>query len=433
MDIVEDASPQPASTLLDFGQPMQDDSRDRDLPVEICDIIISHVLNNPRVLRACSRVCRTWSQSARRHLFHRVTVAPPGQKGAYRFLEQPPNTCTFFHLIRTLAIVGAVREQAFVVGSAWLQSLAQRVNEMTAVQSIELEALQQELISDQWRQVWAHAGFSAQITRLTLYGDVHFPSLCALTSYVSLLPNLRILAADYRRMHDLNGCHCTAPPSSLRSLRLARFAGWDTWLGMAHPGLIRSILLYATLMPVDAHALHAYLSTLGVHLQHLEIPLDPASCAVESLCIKNLVLYAHPSILPAHLYVERGSHMANVDLVPALLHAFAHTRLRNAALALAWSSDSPAFDRPGDPRTHWLALDRYITGLYRNNVACLDTFTVVLVPPVMSGLGGWDTKAFIRGVMRECQSRGILKFRDRMKNDMWIRSVNQARTVDSVW
>ncbi|TRM61999.1 hypothetical protein BD626DRAFT_65637 [Schizophyllum amplum] len=410
------------------------------LPQELCDLIIKYATGNPRVVRACSLVCRAWSQSARVHLFRRLPVAPPGWKSALRFFEQPARTCGFLPLVQTLAISGDIQRIALVNSVTWLKTLAERVDELTGVTTIELEALSQELETETWGYLWSYPPFSAQITSLTMHRDVIFPNLCALTAFVAQLSNLRILATDCLSVHDPTGCECLAPPPHLHRLKVTSFAGWETWLQAADTHTLRSLELFGILERDSYQSLHRYISTPGVQLDYLELPLNPqgvtdllamgplpAHSVVRTVCLKDLVVCMNANMLT----VYAPSAFWHVELVSTVLRMFGPS-LRRAALVLAW--ELPPYTYTANElalsttaaAASWRAIDSLVAHGDTTKHPPLQRFTVVLATRMEPRTFRTSrTKEIIQGYMTECQARDILKFRDYLKEDMWIRGVIQ--------
>ncbi|PBK93431.1 hypothetical protein ARMGADRAFT_928952, partial [Armillaria gallica] len=44
------------------------------LPQELIDQIIDYLHDDTQTLRACSTVCRTWTQSSQRHIFCHISI-----------------------------------------------------------------------------------------------------------------------------------------------------------------------------------------------------------------------------------------------------------------------------------------------------------------------------------------------------------------------
>jgi hypothetical protein len=160
------------------------------LAPELIDVVIDHLYNDARALKACSLVCKAWTQTARYHLFDRPLLIGQGQWTKRKILLQSNSVVP---LIRDIWFTGRWGvENAQFWDSLPLSCISAQFHNLETLRFLDIPWYQ---ISSQARSSLLAPFSGVHVTNLSLSG---IPDIF-ISYIVSALPSLVCLVGNILR------------------------------------------------------------------------------------------------------------------------------------------------------------------------------------------------------------------------------------------
>ena len=208
------------------------------LPQELVDAIISHLIHDTRTLRACSMICYSWYIAAVPHLHHSLTTYRPIHPGEERYLW--PNPLQKSYNLGLLPLVKRFRIRLYddspkLTPERLCGRTLRYFSALTNLQELGMDYFDICIFMPNIQQYFGHL---APTLRLLALKDPK-GSWRQILYFIGLFPNLQ----DFKLLYSMprNGQDGTADPD-LVPLSVPPLQGWLTLGYLVGDGLVKDMI-----------------------------------------------------------------------------------------------------------------------------------------------------------------------------------------------
>jgi hypothetical protein len=262
---------------------------DSKLPSELADTIIDYLHDDNYALTTCSTVCKAWLPRSRFHLLGHISLASWNSKGFFDLLDSPLSTIAPY--VRYLEIEEGPGQYPNSTRPEWLNDALPRLTVFTSIESLEVVQAKFDFLDT---ETTSKLFSSFQMLRNLSFWRVSFQNFAQVVDAIGECPLLEHIAIDgvcnwgnwvasSERYSDIN---ISLPISSaqkiphhLRTLDLGLCdkSTFLQWLLRGGSFLVLSTVRLRSLCLAETKSIGAFLHTLELSLEHLEIDFTVSS------------------------------------------------------------------------------------------------------------------------------------------------------------